>query len=78
MSSGKTKMADLARINYEQYLLQRTIRRSDKRGRLLHADNGQARPSQPQQPGSSLPRLFGAPRARLAWRLGGFVTTCHE
>ena len=39
---------------------------------------GQARPSRPQRTVSSTPPPQGAPRARLAWRLGGFVTNRHE
>ncbi len=38
----------------------------------------EARPSGPQHTVSSMPRSLRAPRARLAWRLGGFVTNRHE
>ncbi len=37
-----------------------------------------ARAAQPQRTVSSTPWLPGAPRACLAWRLGGFVTNRHE
>jgi len=38
----------------------------------------QARPSRPRHTVSSMPRSLRAPHARLAWRLGGFVTNHYE
>ena len=49
-------------------LLQPPIRRYDKPG------GGQARRSVGQHTVSSMPLSLATPRARLAWRLSGFVT----
>src|SRR6266852_5053308 len=53
-------------------LLQPLIRRCDK------PDGGRARRSVGQHTVSSMPPSLAAPCARLAWRLGGFVTNPHE
>ena len=39
---------------------------------------GQARPSRPQRIVPNMLQSLGAPRARLAWCLVGFVTNRHE
>ena len=41
-------------------------------------DGGRARRSVDQHTVSSMRPSFAAPRARLAWRLGGFVTNSRE
>jgi len=46
--------------------------------RAFRTASGQARPSQPRHTVSSMPQPLRAPRTRLAWRLGGFVTNHHE
>ena len=53
-------------------LLHPPIRRYDK------PDGGRARRSVSQHTVSSMLPSFAAPRARLAWRLGGFVTNPRE
>jgi hypothetical protein len=53
-------------------LLQPPIRRYDK------PDGGRARHSVDQHTVSSMPPSLAAPRARLAWRLGGYVTNSRE
>ena len=53
-------------------LLQLPIHRCDK------PDGGRARPSVGQHTVSSMPPSLAAPRARLAWRLGGFVKNPRE
>src|SRR6267378_3834742 len=53
-------------------LLHPPIRRCDK------PDGGRARHSVGQHTVSSMPPSLAAPRARLAWRLGGFVTNPRE
>jgi hypothetical protein len=40
--------------------------------------SGQARRSVGRHTVSSMPSFLAAPRARLAWRLGSFVTNRHE
>jgi hypothetical protein len=40
--------------------------------------SGQARRSVGRHTVSSMPSSLATPRARLAWRLGGFVTNRHE
>jgi hypothetical protein len=60
-------------------LLQPPIRRCDTPTDVLRSlSAGQARPSDRQRTAVSTPPVFGAPRARLAWRLGAFVTNRHE
>jgi len=45
---------------------------------IVSVGGGQARPARPQRTVSTTHRPLGAPRARLAWRLGGFVTNRHD
>ena len=56
----------------QKLLLQPPIRGYDK------PDGGRARRSVGQHTVSSMPPSLTAPRARLAWRLGGFVTSPRE
>jgi hypothetical protein len=49
-----------------------------KRIQLRKNASGEARPSRPQRAAMSALRPFGARRAYLTWRLGGFVTNHHE
>jgi len=68
----------LASIIHEGFYCNRryTAATRCKRGRRLAS--GRARPSDPPRTVSSTPRVLEAPRARLAWRLRGFVTNPHE
>ena len=72
MAWGKRFSCVLNPHNSRRLLLQPPIRRCDK------PDGGWARRSVGQHTVSSMPPFLAAPRARLAWRLGGFVTNPRE
>ncbi len=70
--------AYLARIIHDDFYCNRRYAAATSWHAVVRHASGRARSSRPQHTVSSMPRPLGAPRARLAWRLGGFVTNSRE
>ena len=68
----------LAHIIHERFYCNRQYAAATSLAAGFPHPSGRARPSWPQRTVSSTPRPLRAPRARLAWRLGGFVTNRHD
>ncbi len=68
----------LARIIHERFYCNRRYVAATSLATVISWPGGQARPSRPRHTVSSMRRSLKAPRARLAWRLGGFVAKRHE
>jgi len=68
----------LTRIIHEHFYCNRRYAAPTSLAVVYLRPGGQARPSRPRRTVSSTPHSLGAPRARLTWRLGGFVTNRHE
>ena len=70
--------ADLAHIIHECFYCNHRYAAATSLAANFLRPGGQARPSRPHHTVSSMRRSLKAPRARLAWRLVGFVTNHHE
>jgi len=68
----------LTRIIHDDFYCNRRYAAATSWHAVVRHASGRARSSRPQHTVSSMPRPLGAPRARLAWRLGGFVTNSRE
>lgn len=68
----------LARIIHDRFYCNRRYAVATSLAAGFPRPSGRARPARPQRTVSSTPRSRRAPRARLAWHLGGFVTNRHE
>jgi len=68
----------LTHIIHERFYCNRRYAAATSLAVVSSRPGEQARPSRPQHTVSSMLRPLRAPRARLAWRLGGFVTNRHE
>ena len=68
----------LAHIIHDRFYCNRRYAAATSLAAGFPQPSGQARRSVGRQTVSSMPSFLAAPRARLAWRLGGFVTNRHE
>jgi hypothetical protein len=78
---GKTHVATrwhLAHIIHDRFYCNRRYAAVTGLAAGFTQPSGQARHSVGRHTVSSMPSFLAAPRARLAWRLGGFVTNRHE
>jgi hypothetical protein len=76
--TNDTLTVELTHIIHDRFYCNRRYAAATGLAARFLQPSGQARRSVGRHTVSSMPPFLAAPRARLAWRLGGLVTNRHE